>query len=98
MRLQARRVCEKDESDGLGDLFGERIVEDKRVVPALVDRHIVCSLRDGVGLTLANPLDSLESNRRQLLDDRGLRIAGAGVRGCSGQVLVGIGTVRSGGR
>ena len=98
MRLQSGRVGQKDEGDGLGDLLGEGIVEDERIVPGFLHRHIVRALRDPVGFTLAHPFDRLETDARQLLDHRRRLIAGTGVRGCRGQVLVGIGAVGIGGR
>lgn len=98
MRLQARGVGQKNEGDGLGDLFGEGVVEDERVVTTLVGRHIVCPLGDRVRFAFADPLDGLESNRRQLLEGSGLLVAGASVRDCRRQVLVGIRAVGIGGR
>lgn len=98
MRLQTRRIGQKNEGEGLGDLFGECIVEHKCIGSPFVGRHLVGPLRDRIGLALANPFDRLQPNCRQLLNDRGLLIARAGVRRRRGQVLVGIGALGVGGR
>lgn len=98
MRLQTGRVGQEHEGDGLGDLFGKGIVEDERVITRLGGRYIVSTLGDPIRLTLANPLDRLETNGCQLLDDGGLLVpGGARVGGRSGEVLGRVGALGIGG-
>lgn len=76
MRLQTGRIGQEYEGDSFGDLFGKGIVEDERVIARLAGRYIVSTLGDPIRLTLANPLDRLETNGSQLLDDGGLLVPG----------------------
>lgn len=86
--MEAGGVCQKDEGEGLGDLFGEGIVEDECVVTTLSSRYIICPLQHGVGFAFSNPFDRLETDSGQLLDYAGLLVAGAGGPGRCGEVLV----------
>jgi hypothetical protein len=79
-------VGKEDKCQGLGDLFREGIVKDKRVVAALAVWHIVCSLGDLVCFAFTSPFDLFEANARQLVDNGGLLVT-ARIRGCCGEVL-----------
>jgi hypothetical protein len=93
MRLQAGRIGEKDKCHGLGELFGEGVVENKRVVAIFAGWYIVSALSDLVCLTLSGPFDCLQANSCQLVDDGGLLLSRAGSRCGCGEVLGGIGTL-----
>ena len=92
------RVSQQHQGHGLGQLLGEGIVKYKRIIPTLVLRNIVASLSDLIGLTFADPLDLLQSDGRQLLDNRGMAaVMSPGGDGGRWQVLTGIVAVRIGG-
>jgi hypothetical protein len=92
-RLQARRISEEDKCQGLGDLFGEGVVENKRVITIFTKRYIVGALGNLVCLTLAGPFDRFQANSCQFIDDGGLLLPRAGSRCGCGEVLGGIGTL-----
>jgi hypothetical protein len=69
------RISHKDEGRRLGDGLGEGVVKDEAVHAALALGHVVCAHGDMVGLALAVPVDLLEANGRQLLEDQGAVVA-----------------------
>lgn len=89
-RARLCRISEQHQGDRFGELLGECVVKDQRVISPLVVRYIVGTLDDLVRFALANPLDLLEADTGQLFDDRG-----SGASGSTGrrQVLARIGTV-----
>lgn len=63
-------MSEQNQRHGLGQLFRKRVIDDKRVVPALVGRYIVRPLDDLIGLTFADPFDRFQPNPREPIYDR----------------------------
>jgi hypothetical protein len=98
MWLEASRIGEENKCQGLGDLLGERVIENERIIAPFAGRYIVCPLCDLVCLTLARPFDYFEPNSRQLLDNGRLLLPRAGSSRRCGEVLGGIGALGIGGR
>ena len=86
--LKAGRIGEEDKCQGLGDLFGERVIKNKGIVTPFAGRYIVGPLGYLVCLTLARPFNWFEPNPRQLLDNSRWLLTRAGSRRRCGQVLV----------
>ena len=92
------RVSQQHQGHGLGQLLGEGIVKYKRIIPTLIMGDIVGSLSDLIGLTFADPLDLLQPDGGQLLDNRGMAaVMSPGSHGGRWQILAGIVAVRIGG-
>lgn len=98
MWLKAGRIGEENKCQGLGDLFGECVIENEGIVAPFAERHIVGPLGNLVCLTLARPFDYFEPNSRQLLDNGRLLLPCAGSRRRCGEVLGGIGALGIGRR
>lgn len=79
-RARMCRISEQHQGDRFGDLLGEGVVKDQRVVPTLIVRYIVGTLDDLVRFALANPSDLLEADTGQLFNDRGSRTSGSSGR------------------
>ncbi|KAH8428956.1 uncharacterized protein LDX57_006629 [Aspergillus melleus] len=93
LRRQRRGVSEQDEGHGLGDLLGKGVVEDQRVVSALISGHVVGTFDDLFSLAFAEPADLLQAETSQSVEDGG---GGIRSRACGGRQVFGrIGAVRA---
>lgn len=65
------RVCHEHKSGHLSGRFGECIIENQRIVAALVQRHAVGALGDLVGLAFSHPLNRLQASAAQFVNHGG---------------------------
>lgn len=83
-------VGHQNESRCLRRRLGEGIIEHQGIISPLISRHVVRALEDLVGLASSHPLNRLQADASQLLDDSGT------LRQLLGVGAVGVG--RRGGR
>jgi hypothetical protein len=77
LRWHTGRVRQQHKRRGLGDLFGEGVIEHEGVVSALLRRNVVRALGYAVGFAFPNPLDWLETDASEFINHDGRGLAGS---------------------